>query len=305
LAGNMISPSRGLLAFTPVLVFAVVGIAWKIRDRQFDRLDRCLLGVMLLHWTSISSIGHWWGGWAFGPRLFSDMLPYYMYFLIPALVRIPELGWVRRRAIGSVFLFLTIISFAIHYRGATDADVFAWNATPVDVDMAPARLWDWHDIPFLRGIQKIEPTRCPLPKWNLWFVPNKTGFTFSSMFELVGYDVRTYTSTSEVSVILYWQALQQPDFDYSVFVHLIDESDQLVAQKDHAPGARFGYPPTTWQVGDLVADEHVIKIPPQLAPGTWRFRVGVYNWADGERLQIRRQGEPGGDCVTLDQRLSY
>jgi hypothetical protein len=29
--------------------------------------------------------------------------------------------------------------------------VYRWNAEPVDIDVQPSRLWDWRDLPFLRG----------------------------------------------------------------------------------------------------------------------------------------------------------
>jgi len=46
---------------------------------------------------------------------------------------------------------------------------------------------------------------------------------------------------SQVMLTLYWQARQKPDFDYSAFVHLVDASDQLVAQMT-ALRANNGYP---------------------------------------------------------------
>lgn len=143
----------------------------------------------------------------------------------------------------------------------------------------------------------------PLPKWNLWFVANKTEFTFGDMFELKGYKVQTDTDSSQVILTLYWQAMQRPDFDYSVFTHIIDESNQLIAQKDHAPGDNVDYLPTAWWPGDIIADEHIIETPPQLASGTYRFRVGVYDWATGEQLPVLWKDEPIGSFVILDQEL--
>ncbi len=139
----------------------------------------------------------------------------------------------------------------------------------------------------------------PLPKWSLWFVPNKTEFIFGQAFELKGYSIQE--GVDEITVTLYWQAAQRPDLDYSVFAHLVDESGELIAQKDHAPGQNRDYPPTAWWPGDIIVDEHVIPMPPQLAPGIYRFRIGVYNWATGERLPALAKGKPVGDFVLLDQ----
>lgn len=307
LAGNLLSPARGLFVFTPILLFSVVEIAWRISHQQLHKLDWILVSAIFLHWVSISSYKHWWAGYSFGPRLFSDIIPYFMYFLILAIARVFHLTLGRKIAVASVFLCLTVASFAIHFRGATDLDTFAWNATPIDVDIIPARVWDWYDIQFLRSTKALDPQGVRLPKWQRWFVPNKSGAVFGNTFQLLGYRLSVHPYGSSVAITLYWQALQQPDFDYSVFVHLIDEADRLVAQKDQAPGAVVGYPPTAWQVGDIVEDDHVIEFPAGMGSGTYHyhFRVGVYNWATGERLQARLRDNLKGDSVVLDCTLSH
>lgn len=140
----------------------------------------------------------------------------------------------------------------------------------------------------------------PLPTWRLWLIPHKIDdFNFGNMFTLRGYEFHVNENDSTVTINLYWQALQRPDFDYSVFVHLIDESDSLIAQDDHAPGEVHNYPPTVWLPGDIIADEHRIQIP-RLPPGYYRFRVGVYNWATGDRLPVFVDGQYVGNWIILD-----
>jgi len=141
----------------------------------------------------------------------------------------------------------------------------------------------------------------PMSGWRLWLVPYKTSIDFGNVFGLRGYDWRMDNDGSAVVLTLYWQALERPDFDYSVFAHLIDESEQMVAQKDQAPGAERDYPPVAWWPGDIIADEHRIEVPPQLAPGSYRFRIGVYNWATGEQLPAEDRGQFVGDSVLLDR----
>jgi hypothetical protein len=103
---------------------------------------------------------------------------------------------------------------------------------------------------------------------------------------------------------LYWQALAKPDFDYSAFVHLIDGQGRIVAQEDQGPGAAAGYPPTSWLIGDIVADQHVLDLPSQLPPGSYRLRVGVYNWATGQQLPVAAaDGKNLGTYVILDQEV--
>ncbi len=147
--------------------------------------------------------------------------------------------------------------------------------------------------------------RVPLSKLSLWELPALTPPpTFGQMIVLRGYRLTQTADGSRIQVLLYWQALRPPDFDYSVFVHLIDAAGTLVAQKDHAPGAEAGYPPTAWAPGDIVADEHVISVPPTVPAGTYRLRVGVYNWATGRQLPVEVDGRPAGTFVLLDQTVT-
>ncbi len=139
----------------------------------------------------------------------------------------------------------------------------------------------------------------PIPSWRLWFVPYKTNVEFGSMFRLRGYDVHWDERNDIVTVTLYWEAMQRPDFDYSVFVHLIDESGQIIAQKDHSPGYERNYPPTVWLPGDLIEDPHQIKIPPQWPKSNSRFRIGVYNWTTGEQLPAFVSGNYVGNFTVL------
>lgn len=65
----------------------------------------------------------------------------------------------------------------------------------------------------LAGVTSPAYESVPLPKWRLWFVPNRADFEFGDMFRLVGYDVSTGDETSTVALTIYWQRLQPPDFN--------------------------------------------------------------------------------------------
>lgn len=152
LAGNLISPSRGLLIYSPVLIFSIVGLVLKFRRQTWTKLDTALLAIIGLHWITISIWPIWWAGWSVGPRIFSDMLPYLMYFMIPVFEALSK--WTRHTQVLTVTgLTVTIaFSFFIHDRGANAAEVLRWNTQPLDVDQFPGRVWDWHDVQFLRGL---------------------------------------------------------------------------------------------------------------------------------------------------------
>ena len=149
--GTLWSPGRGLFVFSPILLLSVYG-AWLTLGRRGDLLSHALAAIVVLHWIAVSSFPIWWGGHSFGYRLLSDMVPYLTYFLIPVIARIGALPRARRAAWGTVFCCLVAVSFFINLRGATARAVYRWNADPVDVDVRPARVWDWRDPPFLRDL---------------------------------------------------------------------------------------------------------------------------------------------------------
>jgi hypothetical protein len=148
MAGQAISPSRGLFVFSPFLLFALWGIATAFRRKWEAPLTHYLAAILLLHWIAISAFANWTAGSSFGPRYFSDVTPIFMFFLIPVLAEFEA----RRAARWAVALFAVsaLIAFGIHMRGAVSWDVQRWN----DPDVNTARVWDWKDPQFLRGLVK-------------------------------------------------------------------------------------------------------------------------------------------------------
>jgi hypothetical protein len=151
LIGQWLSPSRGLLIFSPILLLAILGAVLKLKQRQWQRVDGLLISIIGLHWIVVSLWWNWWAGVSFGPRIWSDMLPYLIYFVIPALVALAALPRSQKRlaltGVGVLFAF----SLFVHYRGANAAEVMDWNGAPAPIDSYPQRVWDWSDPQWLYG----------------------------------------------------------------------------------------------------------------------------------------------------------
>ncbi|HET7376528.1 MAG TPA: hypothetical protein VFK30_07460, partial [Anaerolineae bacterium] len=80
-------------------------------------------------------------------------------------------------------------------------------------------------------------------------------------------------------VTLYWQALTQPDRDYSVFVHASDQPsfdspEAIVAQADTNAPVYGWYPTTLWSPGEIIRDDHIITAPADRRPTL--AAVGLY-----------------------------
>jgi hypothetical protein len=87
----------------------------------------------------------------------------------------------------------------------------------------------------------------------------------------------------KLSVGLIWKAIQRPMTDYTVFVHILDETDHVVAQVDSFPlGGTFET--SDWDIGDTIYDSRDISLPTDLKSGTYSVEVGLYDAASGTRL---------------------
>jgi len=142
LAGLLISPSRGLLIFTPWVVFALWGMARAWRENKFGWERYLILGMAIVY-SMHARMGSWWAGWCFGPRYLTDFLPLLVFFILPVWPAI-RAGTILRVAFGvavAVALWVQIVG-ACYYvplgRGS-------WDSFPISVDLDRRRLWDWQD----------------------------------------------------------------------------------------------------------------------------------------------------------------
>lgn len=149
LAGNIISPGKGLLIFSPIFIFSAIGIYIKIKTKEFSKLDFCLILIFAAYYIAICFVTKWWDGWSYGPRYISDAIPILIYFIIPYF---QHLNLFRsKKILEYTFALLLLISCYIHTRGALDGKLWIeWNGKPQNIDEHPERAWDWTDPPFLR-----------------------------------------------------------------------------------------------------------------------------------------------------------
>lgn len=147
LAGHLISPSRGLFLYVPVVLFVV----WLlIRYREKIKQNRLLwvsLAVIFVHLIVICGFDHWWGGFCYGPRLMASLVP---WFVLLAILGLSAARVTKFEAIGGLVLLLA--SVLVNARGATARETWIWNTVPVNVDAVPAQLWNWRQPQMLAGL---------------------------------------------------------------------------------------------------------------------------------------------------------
>jgi 4-amino-4-deoxy-L-arabinose transferase-like glycosyltransferase len=102
--------------------------------------------------------------------------------------------------------------------------------------------------------------------------------------ELLGYSQPPRQNESaDLSIQLYWQANGKLDKDYTAFVQLLNEQNELITSWDSQPLAGQ-YPTSRWQRGEVVVDSFNLPQPDRLLPGKYRLVTGMYDLSTGLRL---------------------
>ncbi|MGD9148226.1 MAG: hypothetical protein PVI80_21865 [Anaerolineae bacterium] len=114
--------------------------------------------------------------------------------------------------------------------------------------------------------------------------------TFDGQIALLDYQL--VPADEGLVVDLWWQGLQVPDSDITLFAHLIDANGQLIAQADGYPMLGLS-PPMRWLPGDRVHDIRYFTLPDTVAREQVTLLVGWYDPSTGERLSAFDQhGQP-------------
>lgn len=80
--GMLFSPAKGLFLFSPLLLVGLGALAGPLRKTFQVRVAFAALLVQLLFWGSYRD---WWGGWSYGPRYLSEVLPFAMFLTVLAV----------------------------------------------------------------------------------------------------------------------------------------------------------------------------------------------------------------------------
>ena len=177
LAGLTVSPSRGILIFSPVVLVAAYGAirAWRSplppgstpgrwprrSGAPFDRAD----AILLMRYASLAAVAilltyskfiAWWGGHGYGPRYLTDAMPFVGFLFAPGLLPLFK-GTIRARIGKIAAITVLVYSISIQLVGA-----FCWPS-PWTLNNDPPyrfRLWDWRDSEIevcIRSGPRVDP----------------------------------------------------------------------------------------------------------------------------------------------------
>lgn len=275
LAGNLISPSRGLLVYVPTLLFVGFLLVRYFGQIRYRRLVWLALSIIAVHLVVISSFPHWWGGHSFGPRFTTGLVPWLVLLAmlaVEAMLCAEAQSEQRRmglRRLQRVFASgLLLLSLFIHTVGATQHATWLWNTRPLPIDEHPERLWDWRQPQFLaKYLPYPPPSRFPLMRTvdfsgrdgdeYLWYGWTRTGDELWA--EANSAMVFTASTQSRTTLILKLSAFVVPG--------RLDKQDVTVLLNDK--------PLTAFSITDGEPHQYSLVLPAELLlpQNTLRFRM--------------------------------
>jgi hypothetical protein len=151
--GLLASPSRGIFIYTPVIAFSIVGYS-KISKLSAGIIKNFLLiyGISILGQILIySAFVCWWGGYSYGPRFLTGMLPVLFIFL-GLYIKDAHMKIKQKAKVFIIFIFsiLLVWSIFVQFVGAFYYPNGDWDGSP-NVDMYPEKCWYWNDTQIMRS----------------------------------------------------------------------------------------------------------------------------------------------------------
>jgi len=113
---------------------------------------------------------------------------------------------------------------------------------------------------------------------------------------LIGYELGSepLTPGGAVHLTTWWRADSPGEASLSAYVH-VTGGERSVS----VGGDGLYVPPPMWQPGDVIVQQHVLKLLSDLAPGDYTLHVGLYSTETGKRYPLRVNGQAGDEYPVL------
>lgn len=191
--------------------------------------------------------------------------------------------------------------------------VRSWYELGLPADRPPMAFWvatGFYTTPDLRrllvtdGAGRPAGDRALLGPFKLWRPALAVPRPVTAIAELDGIVLGSVTVPARAQpggslpIRLTWWAERPTAAALTVFVHLLDGAQRERAGADGPPAGGTN-PTSTWQPGELVADQRTLALPTDLPPGTYDLEVGLYDGATGRRLPLHRADRRLGDAAIV------
>lgn len=147
--GVWLSPSKGILAYSPIFIFSFIGfyIAMKKGFKEHFQYFIYFL-IVIIHTLVISFWKHWYGGYSFGYRMSSDIIPYLVILMVPFV----KSSLYERK----IFLFSLLMYFSIFMQifGIVFFDGI-WHAAYDTGFKNTSWLWSLRDSELMFNIRRV------------------------------------------------------------------------------------------------------------------------------------------------------
>ncbi len=154
--GNLFSPSRGLVVFSPYLILTWLGLPLAFARVRRKPLFWLTIGWLMIHLVVISKPFRWWGGHCFGSRFFTEAFPGVILLTLIILDSEPLRQWRHRWAVAVFMVLLCGASIGINtFQGLYNNDTTRWNAFP-NIDIYQNYLWSWRYPQFLANKRSLD-----------------------------------------------------------------------------------------------------------------------------------------------------
>jgi len=212
--GNLISPSRGLLIISPVLLLAFAGLAiliWKKRELWGETfpLYICFFLAFLFELMLISKKTAWTGGASFGNRLLLDTLPFLCFLFVPAFEYYEKSMKPSGKSLAKgAFAVLLLVSLLFQVEGIVSYDRGSWNSQGNTEELA----WSVTNSQLVFFIKNPHPVTPPIIKQCREEPANLSSFGM----DILGGTPHLFFSLSEYAILRIY--IVPPQEDTKIFL---------------------------------------------------------------------------------------
>lgn len=181
--GTLISPSRGIFVFSPIILYSFFGAYKVLRLRNYK--DEKLMVVMAFAALGIffnyCFYTFWWAGYCYGSRFMTDILPvncYLINYYIDDFLNTSKPFWNQEfiyKFKRLLFLLIVVISLFVQIVGAFGDKGVYWSVSPLKLENYPSRLWDIKDNQIERHTQALFHKVFPPPVKDSKYINGLSG----------------------------------------------------------------------------------------------------------------------------------